>query len=48
MRCGYNSEYVFIEGKNTMTSSVVMDMKMMCVQEDVTKYKGEHTGRANI
>ena len=43
-RCGYNSEYVIIEGKNTMTSSIVMDMKMMCVQEDVTKYKGGEAG----
>ena len=24
-----------------MTSSVVMDTKMMCVEEDVSKYKGE-------
>ena len=43
-RCGYNSEYVFIKGKNPMTSSIVMDTKMMCVQEDITKYKGEQEG----
>ena len=27
-----------------MTSSVVMDTKMMCVEEDVSKYKGEKKG----
>ena len=32
---------MFIEGGNVMTSSVVMDTKMMCVEEDVSKYKGE-------
>ena len=40
-RCGYNNKYVFIDGKNTMTSTVVTDMKMMCVQADVNTYKGE-------
>jgi len=38
-RCGYDNDYVFIEGGNVMTSSVVMDTKMMCVEEDVSKYK---------
>ena len=43
-RCGYDNDYVFIEGGNVMTSSVVMDTKMMCVEEDVSKYKGEKKG----
>ena len=41
MKCGWNNDFVFIDGKNQMNRTVLTDVKLLCDSQDITNYTSE-------